>query len=73
MFPSASNIVSTICRKGKDEANKIFTDRMKEIQEFRKAMPGTVMESLETLQNMVDRFSLDNRSRIVHEMRSNYY
>lgn len=55
MLPSATDIISTVCRKGTDEANKIFETRMKEIQMIKKVSPLAEKES-EASQNMVTRF-----------------
>lgn len=60
VFPSPKNIVSTLCRKGKGEADKIFVDRLKEIQEWKKVAPVILFENNDLQVKMVLYIELDN-------------
>lgn len=62
VFPSPKTIVSTLCRKGKQEAEKIFVDRMSEIQEWKKTTPTILFDNQELQNKMVYKFDLDYRS-----------
>ena len=61
MFPAPNTIISTLCRKGTGEANKIFNERLHEIQKLRNAAPIISNEKEGLSEKMVWMILLDHR------------